>query len=164
VGGSAFELEAQMTSTPAVYVTAEGWRHLHDDLRSLRERWQAAWGETRRDGAPLQDSGGDPHGDLTLLVRRIAELQGVLARAVPVDHADRVPGTVGVGSRVTLRWEADDTEETYTIVGPPEVAPHAGRISYESPVGRALVGRRTGDRVEAATLDGQARLAVVAVE
>ena len=152
-----------MNTAPAVQLTADGWRQLHDELRSLQERRRVTLGETRRDGAPLEDSGGDPHGDLALLELRIAELQGVLARVVPVDRADRVPGTVGVGSRVTVRWEGDD-EETYTVVGPPEVAPHAGRISYESPVGRALVGRRPGEQVEVTTLDGQARLEVVAVE
>ena len=153
-----------MNIAPAVHVTVDGWRQLHDELVSLRERRHATVSETRRDGAPLQDAGGDPHGDLALLERRIVELQGVLARAVPVDCADRVPGTVGVGSRVTVRWEGDEEEETYTIVGSPEAAPDAGRVSYESPVGRALAGRGAGERVHAATLDGQARLAVVAVE
>ena len=153
-----------MNTAPAVQLTVDGWRQLHVELRSLQERRHVVLGETRRDGAPLEDSGGDPHGDLALLERRIVELQGVLARAVPVDAADRVPGTVGVGSRVTVRWEGDDEEESYTIVGSPEAAPDAGRISYESPVGRALVGCRPGERVEAATLEGQARLEVVAVE
>ena len=146
----------------AVRLTADGWRRLHDDLLALRER-QAALTAGFAAAAP-GDSGGDPHGDLARLELRIAELEGVLARAVPVDHADRVPGTVGVGSRVTVRWAGDDEEETYTIVGPPEVAPQAGRISYESPVGRALVGRRPGERVEVATLDGRARLEVAAVD
>ena len=153
-----------MDCASAVHLTVDGWGQLHAALRFLQERRHMAWGETRRDGAPLQDAGGDPHGDLALLERRIVELQGVLARAVPVDHADRVPGTVGAGSRVTVRWEGDGEEETYMIVGPPEVAPHAGRISYESPVGRALVGRRPGERVEAVTLDGHSRLEVVAVD
>lgn len=146
-----------------VLVTRDGWRQLNEELQSLRDRRRLDLGETMRDGAPLHDSGGDPHGDLAVLEIRIAELEWMLARVTPVDYADRVPGTVGVGSRVTVRWEGDAEEETYTIVGSPEVAPDAGRISYESPVGRALVARRPGEWVEVATLDGQARLQVKAV-
>jgi transcription elongation factor GreA len=93
---------------------------------------------------------------------RIAEIQGVLARAQPIDHVDRIPGVVGLGSRVTVRWE-EDGEETYTIVEPAEVDSRAGRISYESPVGHALIDRRVGDLVAVETLVGPAWLEVLAI-
>ncbi len=151
-----------MNNGETVQLTVDGLRRLHEELLTLKER-RGAFGASMSDGAPLADAGGDPYGDLARLNHRIAELQHVLLRAVPVDEADRVPGTVGVGSRVTVRWEGDD-EETYTIVGSAEVAPRLGRISYESPVGQALVGRRSGEHVAVMTADGLARLEIVAVD
>jgi transcription elongation factor GreA len=61
-----------------------------------------------------------------------------------------------------VRWE-EDGEETYLIVEPAEVDVSAGRISYESPVGQALMDRRAGDRVAVETLAGPAWLDVLAV-
>ncbi len=93
----------------------------------------------------------------------IAEIESVLARAQPIDHANRVPGVVGLGSRVTVRWD-EDGEDTYTIVEPAEVAVSAGRISYESPVGKALMDRRVGARVVVEAVAGMAWLEVLDVE
>jgi transcription elongation GreA/GreB family factor len=87
----------------------------------------------------------------------------VLARAQPIDDVARIPGVVGLGSRVTVRWE-EDGEETYTIVEPDEVDSSAGRISYESPVGQALIDCRVGDRVAVETLVGPAWLEVRGVD
>ncbi|MCC7025248.1 MAG: GreA/GreB family elongation factor, partial [Thermomicrobiales bacterium] len=75
----------------------------------------------------------------------------------------RVPGVVSLGSRVTVDWELDG-EETYTIVDPAEIAPSEGRISDESPVGRALIGRRVGDRVAVETVGGPAWLTIQSVD
>jgi transcription elongation factor GreA len=74
---------------------------------------------------------------------RIQTLEGMLKTAVIIensgsDHAD-------LGSTVVV--EGDDGEETFTIVGSAEARPAEGKISNESPVGRALIGRRAGERV-----------------
>jgi transcription elongation factor GreA len=147
-----------MVSGSPVVLTVDGMQQLQDDLRVLCAR-RANLIEAL--SASVDASG--LHSDLGLTERRIAEVQNVLARAMPLDPTERVPGVVGIGSRVTVRWEADG-DETYTIVEPAEVAPHAGRISHESPVGRALFDRRVGERVSVATLAGPARLEVLAVE
>jgi transcription elongation factor GreA len=140
-------------------LTADGLRQLEDDLQSLQER-RASLSDAF--AAAPEDAGGVQI-DLALVDRRIAEIASVLARAIPLDKADLEPGVVGVGSRVTVHWE-EEGEETYTIVDPAEVALDAGRISYESPVGRALVERRAGDRVAVETLVGLAWLEIVAVD
>jgi transcription elongation factor GreA len=148
-----------MVSASPVMLTDDGIEQLTNDLQAFQER-RATLAEA------VASSPNDASGvlsELALADSRIAEIQGVLARAQPIDHVDRIPGVVGLGSRVTVRWE-EDGEETYTIVEPAEVDSRAGRISYESPVGHALIDRRVGDRVAVETLAGPAWLAVLAVE
>jgi transcription elongation GreA/GreB family factor len=148
-----------MVSGSSVMLTVGGIEQLTHDLLAFQER-RATLADA------LASSPNDASGvlsELTLVDRRIAEIQGVLVRAQPINQADRIPGVVGLGSRVTVRWE-EDGEETYTIVEPAEVDSSAGRISYESPVGHALMDHRAGDRVAVKTLAGPAWLEVLAVD
>ncbi len=149
-----------MVSGATVLLTADGLRQLHHDLIAYRER-RASLSEALANSP--EDTGGGVQSELGLAERRVAELQSLLARAQPLDAADRIPGVVGLGSRVTVRWEGDG-DEIYTIVEPAEIVPSAGRISHESPVGQALFGRRAGDRVAVETLGGPAWLTIVAVD
>ena len=148
-----------MVSGLALGLTIDGMQQLTNELATLQER-RVSLVEAL---APSAEDIGEIQGELFLLDRHIAEIQSVLARAQPLDAIDRVPGVVGVGSRVTVGWE-EDGEETYTIVEPAEVAVSAGRISYESPVGQALIERRVGAWVAVKTVTGTAWLRVLAVE
>jgi transcription elongation factor GreA len=73
------------------------------------------------------------------------ELETLLGTAEIIE-AEQPSGVVGVGSRVTV-VEGDGPPETYHIVGPAEADPSQGRISYESPLGKSLLGHRVGDEV-----------------
>ncbi len=68
----------------------------------------------------------------------------------------------GLGSTVLVQNE--EGTERYTLVGPAEADPRFGRLSLESPVGRALLGRRSGEVVEVETPAGRRRLEILAVE
>jgi transcription elongation factor GreA len=68
-----------------------------------------------------------------------------------------------MGSTVKFR-ENGEEEETYRIVGPAEADPKAGRVSYESALGKALIGHRVGDEVEVSTPNGSYRVRVVGVD
>ncbi len=83
---------------------------------------------------------------------RIAELETIVKNAVIMRATDS-GGRVDLLTTVTFR-EGDGPEETYTIVGPTEADPAAGRISFESPIARALMGNRAGDTVEVKTPTG----------
>jgi transcription elongation GreA/GreB family factor len=148
-----------MVFASPVMLTGDGIEQLTNDLQAFQGR-RATLADAL---ATSPDDAGEVQGELFLADRRIAEIQSVLARAQPIAHVDRIPGVVGLGSRVTVRWE-EDGEETYTIVEPAEVDSSAGRISYESPVGHALTDRRVGDRVAVETLAGPAWLEVLAVD
>jgi transcription elongation factor GreA len=148
-----------MVSGATVMLTGDGVQQLTHDLQAFQQRRVSLTEAV----ATSPDDVGELQREIALVDRRIAEIRSVLARAQPIDHVDRVPGVVGLGSRVTVRWDGDG-EETYTIVEPAEVAPSAGRISYESPVGRALLDHRAGARVAVETIAGTEWLEVLAVE
>jgi transcription elongation factor GreA len=101
----------------------------------------------------------------SFLEGRIQALEARLRSAVVVAPSDGADGDgtprVGLGSRVTL--ESDGEELVYTIVGPAESDPAAGRISDASPVGRALVGAAAGDEVTVRTPRGESRYRVVSL-
>jgi transcription elongation factor GreA len=96
---------------------------------------------------------------------RIRAIETMLDRAVEVnDDASLSPDSVHIGSRVLLKNLASDKDVTYTLVRPGEVNPAEGRISFESPVGKALLQRRKGDEVEVAVPSGKLRFRVESVE
>lgn len=151
------------TLSPRVMLTAEGWRRLHDELATLRQRRTDAL-----DLATVSAWERQPHGaaaspsEIEYLDHCISELEYVLSRAEPVESTEREPGVVSVGSVVEVIWD-DGSAEEYTIVGPPEVAPRFGRISYVSPVGLALMGRSPGEHVTVITDQQTSRIQVIAV-
>ena len=71
----------------------------------------------------------------------------MLLDAVIIDSTQVPKDQVGIGSRVTVAEEGEDDVETFVIVGAVESDPALGRVSYESPIGQALIDRKVGDRV-----------------
>ncbi|MDP2910125.1 MAG: GreA/GreB family elongation factor [bacterium] len=89
--------------------------------------------------------------DLDLLESRLSELENVIKNAVIIEKpsGDRL-GLVNLGAKVLL--EANGRTDKFTIVGTFEANPDLGKISNESPVGKALMGRRLGDKVKISSL------------
>jgi transcription elongation factor GreA len=83
---------------------------------------------------------------------RIAELEAIVRNAVIIEEPTQTD-QVNVGSTVSFE-EDGGPAETYKIVGPAEADFTAGRISFESELGRALIGRKVGDEVEVRTQSG----------
>ncbi|MDP3995198.1 MAG: transcription elongation factor GreA, partial [bacterium] len=83
---------------------------------------------------------------------RILELEAALKNATVVNGHDSDPDIVNIGDKVTVSRNGDTG--TYTIVGSKEADPSSGKISNESPIGRALLGHRKGDEVEVKTPKG----------
>lgn len=78
---------------------------------------------------------------------RIAELENILANAVLISEEDISVDGVVPGARVMIKNLADKSEKQYYVVGSQEANPAAGKVSDESPLGRALIGRLEGDTV-----------------
>ncbi|MDP2861011.1 MAG: transcription elongation factor GreA [bacterium] len=84
--------------------------------------------------------------ELSFLDGRLAEMEDVLKNAQAISSKTGETNIVAIGSSVTV--EIDGEETRYTIVGSVEAAPEKGKISDESPVGKALLGLKVGDEVE----------------
>jgi transcription elongation factor GreA len=94
---------------------------------------------------------------------RIREIEDYLHRAVVIDEAQASHSArVVLGSRVEV--EQDGASRHYQIVGHPEAAPAEGKISNESPVGRALLGKRVGESVEVNVPRGIVKITLKGIE
>jgi transcription elongation factor GreA len=102
----------------------------------------------------------DAKNEQGMLEGRILTLEAMIRNAVIIEQ-DVQAGVVQVGSTVEVK--DDDGVQAFTIVGPAEVDVTAGKISMESPVGKALLGRRVGDRVDVQSPGGARQLRVVSV-
>ncbi len=151
---------------PPIELTPEGYAALQAELEALKvqrpliaeEIRRAALDKDFRENAPLQAA----RERQSHIETRIRELESLLRRAVVVEAKEKT--RVTVGSTVQVRNLDDGRLLRYTIVGPGEADPRAGRISHSSPIGRALVDRAPGEEVEVEVPAGRLRLRVEHVE
>lgn len=150
------------------YLTAEGAAKLKVELARLKgfEREEIA----KRLRAAIQMGDLSENADYSkakedqsFLEGRIQELEYLLHNAVIVDENNRNSDSVQVGVRVTIQ-EGSEDPETFHLVGAKEADPRNGKISNESPFGRALMGGKVGETVEAETPGGTVRLKILKIE
>ncbi len=94
---------------------------------------------------------------------KIQEIEATLKRATVV-HEASADGSVSVGTRVTVVEDGEDGEEVFLLVGSKEADPREGKISHESPIGRALMGKHVGDRAQAETPGGTIVFKITKIE
>jgi transcription elongation factor GreA len=150
--------------TKTVYLTPEGKEALRQELdrllehrQQLRQRVQ----EEREFGAFAE--GSEPDADkneLSFLEGKILTIESQLREAVVVRTHDSTQ--VSLGATVTVVGD-DGVEEKYTIVGSPEARPSEGKISNESPVGRALMGKKVGAKTSVKVPSGTLEFTVKAI-
>jgi transcription elongation factor GreA len=150
------------------YLTAEGAARLKSELEYLKgpSREQLA----ARLHSAIQQGDLSENADYIaakeeqgFLEGRILELEQVLRNAVIIDTLEHKANEVTVGSHITIQ-EDEFPEETYHLVGPKEADPPNGRISHESPIGKALLGHHVGDIIVADTPAGALRLKIIKIE
>jgi transcription elongation factor GreA len=156
-----------MHETQSNYLTAEGIKKLQEELDYLVEvrRPEVARqiAEAKADGDVSENAGYDEAKNTQAFVEgRILTLKNILANAVIISE-NGAKDHVDIGCKVTIRDQQYGDEETYTIVGSTEVDPGNGRISFKSPIGRALMGHRIGDTVEVETPGGSVEFEVVTI-
>jgi transcription elongation factor GreA len=150
------------------YLTPEGAEELKVELERLKGPERQAIAIRLREAIQMGDlsENADYHKakeDQGFLEGRIQELEYLLKVAVLIDVSEKKRDIVQVGARVTVQ-EEDYPPEEYLVVGAKEADPRNGRISNESPVGRALIGSRAGDTVSATTPGGTIRLKILKIE
>jgi len=149
-----------------VYVTAKGKAELQAELNDLltvqRPAIAAAILAAREDG-DLKENGAyhDAKDRQGLMEGRIRDIQDKLLRSQVFDPP-AASDAIGLGSTVTIVG-VDGAEESYTIVGSTESKVGAGRISNESPLGRALLGRKVGEQAQVKAPRGDMAFTVRAI-
>jgi transcription elongation factor GreA len=149
-----------------VYLTREGFKRLDEELEHLRTVKRPEVSERIRLSKDMSDTTDNAEYDEAkseqgFVEGRIAELELTLAAAQIIGDG---PSTefVSLGSRVTVR-DADGEEDQYRIVGSMEADPKHGLISNESPVGRALLGKKRGESATVVAPGGAFDLTVLEV-
>ena len=158
-----------MTDKNQELVTPEGLEKLQQELAYLTE--------TRRKEVANRIRQAREFGDITenseydeakneqgLLERRIGELQRRIRNARVVDPSETEEDAVDLGTTVTLRVVGKGQERTFQIVGANESDPTSGKLSHASPVGRAVLKRKVGEKVMVSTPRGATEYEIVNVE
>lgn len=139
-----------MANKTEILLTAAGFKELEEELNDLRTNKRAenvqAIKEARSHGDLSENSEYDAARDEQAKIEaRIQELEYKLEHATIIEAKDK--SYVNVGTKVTVKYIDEDDEDTYEIVGSLEADPFENKISNESPIGIALMGRKVGDVV-----------------
>ena len=149
------------------FLTREGLKKLEEELTYLRTVRRAQVAErlhnAQEDGELIENAEyEDAKNEQAFLEGKILDLEAKLSSAVIIEN-DGKGGVVGLGSKVTIK-EGSSKPESYLLVGAAEANPSDGRISNESPLGKALLGRKIGDDVKVNAPSGTLSFRVVSVE
>jgi transcription elongation factor GreA len=158
-----------MSHNQPIFLTPEGLRKVKDELEYLtttRRREVAQMiAEAKAEGDISENAGYDEAKTAQgFLEGRIRELEGILKNAQVISDNAAAPNVVTIGRTVVVREQDADLEEEYTIVGPPEANPSQGRISNESPMGRALLNKRVGEQAVVVSPGGEIVFDIVKVK
>ena len=134
-----------------ILLTPAGFAELEEELNDLRVNKRAenvqAIKEARSHGDLSENSEYDAARDEQAKIEaRIQELEYKLEHATIIDNADK--SIVNVGCDVTILYVDDEEEDVYSIVGSLEADPFENKISNESPIGSAIIGKKVGDIVD----------------
>jgi transcription elongation factor GreA len=151
-----------------VILTPEGLANLKselDHLSTARRREIAARIKEAREFGDISENAeyDDAKNEQAMLEARIASLEEKLRSATVIDQSDLGTDLVRVGSVVHVKDE-DGKSTKYTIVGSAEADPAEAKLSNESPVGKALVGRKRGEEVSFATPRGERHLKITKID
>jgi transcription elongation factor GreA len=153
--------------TDDVHITAEGLESVRKELEELTT--------VRRPNIVAKIKAARELGDLSenfeyhaakneqgFMEARVKELESIVKNHVLIENR-KASGVVAMGSTVRFIEDGQD-EERYRIVGPAEADPKAGRVSYESALGKALIGHKVGDDVEIKTPSGPYTVRISSIE
>jgi transcription elongation factor GreA len=159
---------SKMSEKPA-YLTRDGRAKLEAELEELMTNGRKEVADrigAAKELGDISESGEyeDAKNQQAHLEGRIREIKSILSRAQLIDEDNGHANEVRVGSTVTVRIEGEDEEETWTIVGSAEAKPGAGKISNESPIGAALLGKRLRQKAVVQTPSGTMKLTIVKIQ
>lgn len=153
---------------PTSFLTREGYNKLAEELEFLRTKRREEIAnrlhEAMEGGELIENAEYEiAKNEQAFVEGRIKELEVLLATARVVEEGHQTSGSIQVGSTVVIK-EEDLDPETYTIVGAAEANPTLGKISNESPLGKALLNHKSGERVQVDAPAGAFSVQILKVE
>jgi transcription elongation factor GreA len=150
------------------FLTPEGLAKLEEELEYLRTVRRQEVAEKIQQSKELRSSVISPEyeeakNEQGFVEGKILEIERIIRNAKIIHHEDINVDFVEVGNGVRVQLQ-DGSEEHYTIVGSAEAKPGEGRISNESPMGKALLGKRVGDEVEVEAPAGPLKLRILEIK
>ncbi len=149
------------------YLTKEGEARLRNELKQLVEIQRPALAQKLKEAVAQGDlkENADYHDTKEkqgFTEGRIQHIEAILRYAIVVE--DNGPSDeVKIGSTVVIREDGTDEDEEYKIVGSAEANPRERKISYQSPIGSALLDKKKGRKVKVQTPNGQIKFKIIDV-
>ncbi|MGN1269161.1 MAG: transcription elongation factor GreA [Candidatus Aphodocola sp.] len=149
-----------------IYLTSEGFLKLEEELENLKKVERPEVITAIKEARALGDLSENAEYSAARerqgkLEARIKEIEYTLEHATIIENNN--DGSVKVGSVVTIKYDDDDDEEEYTIVGTNEADPFSNKISNESPIAVAVMGKKVGDKVAVESPNGSFDVEIVKV-
>jgi transcription elongation factor GreA len=157
-----------MEEKKEILLTQEGYQKLEDELETLKTVRRREVADRIKVAISFGDISENAEYDeakneQAQVEERIIKLESMIRRAVIIDESKIDSNVVTIGSIVKVNDMDFEEEVEYTIVGSAEADPYEGKISNESPVGRALLGRTIGDIVDVQVPDGVAKFEILEI-
>ena len=152
--------------TKEIYLTSEGFLKLEEELDELKKVKRPEIINAIKEARALGDLSenaeySSARDNQAKLEARIKEIEYTLEHATIIENSN--DGKVRVGSVVTIKYDGDDEEEEYTIVGTNEADPFENKISNESPIAQAILGKKETDKVTVDSPKGSFDIEIVKV-
>ena len=150
------------------FISQEGFDKLMEEWKRLkfveRPEMQRQVGAAAAEG-DRSENAAYTYGKMRLrdIDRRLRELDKIIDHAKVVSTNAPADGSIRFGATVTLQDKKTNRQRIYTLVGVQEIDPIAGRISVNSPVGMALIGKKQGDRVTIEIPRGKVEYAIIGI-
>ena len=153
-------------NTKEVYLTPEGLEELKKELEYLKLEKRPEIINALKDARALGDLSENAEYDAArneqaLVENKIKELEVMIENAVIITEIKT--DKVSLGNKVTIQYEDDDETEEYAIVGSKEADPFSNRISNESPIAKAIMGKKAGSIVTVDSPNGKYNVKIVKI-
>ena len=153
-----------MANGKEVYLTATGLEELKKELDYLKTTKRPEVIDSLRDARALGDLSENAEYDAAREAQRevegkIVQLEAMIENAIVIEETDK--NKVSIGTTVKIKYVDDDEEEEYAIVGSQEADPFANKISNESPIAKAIIGKEKGTIVTVESPNGNYDIEII---
>lgn len=155
-----------MTDFQQTFITEEGYQKLQEELqylKNVKRKEISGRIELAKSFGDLSENAEytDARNEQSFVEGRIMELELLLKTATVIKQTSG-GSTIIMGSKIKIKM--DGVTREFLIVGPQEADPVAGKVSYESPMGKSFLGKKVGDKFEIEVPKGKIKIEIVAIE